>query len=249
MMKKLFFLASCCILFSLQLVAQDESAAAPKALDSMLVDIDQSSVRTGIIYERTYQKANLYNYNSKDYSHTAEYSYFRQSLLEMHRASNATKFISLEQLEELLHDSYADNIVEIGILNTEFNVLNYNEDEPLRGGMTLDTIAKKFTAIPDTEPFYTMHTLVIAPLMNAVGGADVRFNFSNQFLFTNGDKKITTLDVDFGEGTVENIIDNEIFYDKNITIQYGTSGTKIIKFLIPRSSEHYLPAVRSLPTL
>lgn len=52
-MKKLFFLASCCILFSLQLVAQDESAAAPKALHSMLVDIDQSSVRTGIIYERT----------------------------------------------------------------------------------------------------------------------------------------------------------------------------------------------------
>jgi hypothetical protein len=213
-------------------MAQDESASAPKALDSMLVNIDQSSVKTGIIYERTYQKANLYNYNSKDYSHTAEYSFFRQSLLEMHRASNATKFISLEQLEELLHYSYADNIVEIGILNTEFNVLNYNEDEPLRGGMTLDTIAKRFTAIPDTEPFYTMHTVVIAPLMNAVGGADIRFNFSNQFLFTNGGKKITTLDVDFGEGTVENIIDNEIFYDKSITIQYGTSGTKIIKFLI-----------------
>lgn len=34
----------------------------------------------------------------------------------MHRASNATKFISLDQLEELLTDSYADNIVEIGIL-------------------------------------------------------------------------------------------------------------------------------------
>ena len=116
-MKKLFFLASC-MLFSLQLMAQNESAAAPKALDSMLVDIDQSTVRTGIIYERTYQKANLYNYNSKDYSNIAEYSYFRQSLLEMHRASNATKFISLEKLEELLTDSYTDNIVEIGILNT-----------------------------------------------------------------------------------------------------------------------------------
>ena len=69
MMKKLFFLASC-MLFSLQFMAQHESAAAPKALDSMLVNIDQSSVRTGIIYERTYQKANLYNYNSKDYSNT-----------------------------------------------------------------------------------------------------------------------------------------------------------------------------------
>ncbi|WP_026977453.1 T9SS type A sorting domain-containing protein [Flavobacterium tegetincola] len=150
----------------------------------------------------------------------------------MHRASNATKFISLEKLEELLIDSYADNIVEVGILNTEFNVLNYNVDEPRLGGMTLDTVAKRFTAIPNTPPFYTMHTLVIAPLMDAVGGADVKFNFSNQFLFTNGDKKITTLDVDFGEGTIENIIDNEIFNEKSVTIQYGTNGTKIIKFLI-----------------
>ncbi|WP_157504957.1 hypothetical protein [Flavobacterium tegetincola] len=73
-MKKLFFLFSC-MLIPFYIQAQYDSAAAPKALDSMLVNIDQSTVRTGIIYERTYQKANLYNYNSKDYSHTAEYSY------------------------------------------------------------------------------------------------------------------------------------------------------------------------------
>jgi hypothetical protein len=51
---------------SVYIQAQDDSAAALKALDSMLVNIDQSTVRTGIIYERTYQKANLYNYNSKE---------------------------------------------------------------------------------------------------------------------------------------------------------------------------------------
>lgn len=64
-MKKLFFLFSCMFL-SVYIQAQDDSAAALKALDSMLVNIDQSTVRTGIIYERTYQKANLYNYNSKE---------------------------------------------------------------------------------------------------------------------------------------------------------------------------------------
>ncbi len=69
-MKKIIFL-TICLLISFYIRAQDESASALKALDSMLVDIDQSSVRTGIIYERTYQKANLYNYNSKDYSNTA----------------------------------------------------------------------------------------------------------------------------------------------------------------------------------
>ncbi|WP_157504963.1 hypothetical protein [Flavobacterium tegetincola] len=52
-MKKLFFLFSC-MLIPFYIQAQYDSAAAPKALDSMLVNIDQSTVRTGIIYERTY---------------------------------------------------------------------------------------------------------------------------------------------------------------------------------------------------
>ena len=110
-MNKLLFLVGAFLCFGIAI-------AQTSPLDRQLQNVNQSTVTSGIIYDRTYQKANLYNYNSKDYSHTAEYSYFRQSLLEMHRASNATKFISLEKLEELLTDSYTDNIVEIGILNT-----------------------------------------------------------------------------------------------------------------------------------
>jgi hypothetical protein len=52
-MKKLFFLATC-MLFSFYIQAQDDSAAALKALDSLLIDVDQSSVKTGIIYKRTH---------------------------------------------------------------------------------------------------------------------------------------------------------------------------------------------------
>ncbi len=230
-MKKLFFLATC-MLISFYIQAQDESAAALKALDSMLVNIDQTSVKTGIIYERTLQKANLYNYNRENYSNTAEYSFFRQSLLEMHRASNAKKFISLDSLEIKLSKSYEENIVEIGILNTQFNSINYNEDNPELGGMNLDTITKKFTLIPDAVPFYTMHTSVIAPLLDAVSGSQVKFRFSTKFFFTNGERVITELDADFGAGIVKKIIANGIFNETEVLVPYEASGTKIINFII-----------------
>jgi hypothetical protein len=233
-MKKLFFLATC-MLFSFYIQAQDDSAAALKALDSLLVDIDQSSVTTGIIYERTLQKANLYNYNREEKFNTAEYSYFRQSLLEMHRASNAKKFISLDSLEIKLESAYKNNIVEMGILNAQFNIINYNEDDPLKGGMTLDTIARKFKSIPDAEQFYMMHTIVIAPLMDAVAGKEINFRFTKNFFFTNGDKIIKKLEVDFGNGTVITIISDEIFNETEVKIPYETSGTKIIKFNIEYS--------------
>lgn len=61
-MKKLFFIFTC-MLLSIYIQAQDDSAAAPKALDSMLVNIDQSTVTSGIIYDRSTPLADLGVYN------------------------------------------------------------------------------------------------------------------------------------------------------------------------------------------
>lgn len=228
-MKNLFFLALC-MLFSLHNKAQDDGAAAPKLLDSLLVDIDKSLVTSGIIYERTTPFANLYNFNSKDTWNTADYSYFRQSLLEMYRASNAQKFISLDSLTVSLKNTYLnDNVVNVGILNTQFNVLNYHEESPENGGLKLDSIARKFIPIPDRVPFYMMHNTIIAPLKNAVNGKNLVFRFNKDFFFTNGNKLIKNLTIDFGEGIIKNIIVEGEFMVQEVVIAYTTNGTKTIR--------------------
>ncbi|MCF6128488.1 T9SS type A sorting domain-containing protein [Flavobacterium sp. AS60] len=233
-MKKLFFLAMF-MLISLSINAQNEEAAQPKALDSLLTNIDKSLVTSEIIYERTLQLADLYNYNSEGYANTANFDYFRQSLLEMYRASNAKKFISLDELDSKISNSTDDNIVSIGILNTQFNVLNYNEEEPLKGGLLLDTITKKFVQIPNTTPFYMMHNTVIAPLKDAIDGKDITYKFTNEFFFNNGDKTIKGLTVDFGNGTKKDIIVGGNFNEQNITIPYDKSGSQKLIFTIAYS--------------
>ena len=228
-MKKLFFLAAF-MLISTCINAQNDDADQPKALDSLLVNIDQSLVTSGIIYERTVQLANLYNFNAKDYASTANFNYFRQCLLEMYRASNAKRFISLDELESKVSNSAEDNTVTIGILNTQFNVLNYNEDEPTKGGLILDSIAKKFIQIPDEPPFYMMHNTVIAPLKDAVDANSITYKFREEFFFNNGDKIIVSLIADFGNGHKEEIIENGNFIENDITVQYDKSGTQKIVF-------------------
>ena len=231
-MKKLFFLAlSMC--FSIHIYAQDDGASAPKQLDSLLVNIDQTSVTSGIIYERTLQLANLYNYNRDKNSNTADFSFFRQSLLEMYRASNAKKFISLTELDAKLDtNSSKNNEVEIGILNTQFNILNYNEDEPMKWGLILDTVAKKFIQIPDAVPFYMMHNTVISPLKDGVEGTEIVFKFSKSFFFTNGEKTINNMKVSFGDGNSKTIISNGEFIEGDVAIKYSTSGNKTLEFTI-----------------
>ncbi|MFN3968660.1 T9SS type A sorting domain-containing protein [Flavobacterium sp.] len=231
-MKKLFFLALCMTL-SFHTKAQDDDAAAPKQLDSLLVDIDKSLVTSGIIYERTTPFADLYNFNSKDSSNTADYSYFRQSMLEMYRASNGQKFISLDSLTvNLKNGLLTNNVVDVGILNTQFNIINYHEDNPANGGLLLDSIARKFVQIPNQVPFYMMHNTVVSPLKDAVSGSEIVYRFNKSFFYTNGSKEIKNLTVDFGEGTIKNIVTNGVFIDQEITTAYATNGTKTIKCTI-----------------
>jgi hypothetical protein len=59
-----------------------------KTLDDALVNVNQTTITSGIIYERTMQLADLYNFNREENFNTADYQYFRQALLEMHNASN-----------------------------------------------------------------------------------------------------------------------------------------------------------------
>ncbi|MDI1317712.1 hypothetical protein [Flavobacterium sp.] len=74
-MKKLFFLAIVALFFN-NVVAQDLPNPDYNELDKKLTEIDTTKIKSGILYERTMQLANLYNFNLSDSLNTADYSYF-----------------------------------------------------------------------------------------------------------------------------------------------------------------------------
>ncbi|MEN8816039.1 MAG: hypothetical protein ABF274_04115 [Nonlabens sp.] len=121
----------------------------------------------------------------------------------MYNASNKNLFTSLDQLDNQLEQDNNNNIVPVGILNTDFQLLNYNLDNEQAGGLLYNEEDNEFTQISGKVPFYTLHTTVISPLKKAVEGNDVTYKLNINYLFQNQQQKIKTLSADFGDSVNE----------------------------------------------
>ncbi len=207
--------------------------------EAKLAKVDQSSLTSGIIYERSNRFTNLYEYNQvKDKPHnTANFRFFEQALYELYNASNKKRLTSPENLKEIIKkDVDLTNIVNIGIINTTFQVLNYNPERPEDGGLILkDNV---FVQMPGKTPFHTLHTLVIAPLKNVVVGEQITYMFSNDLIFNNETLKIQSLTANFGDGITRNIIENGAIIQKTITLENSrTNGDKKLQFNVVLSND------------
>ena len=228
-MKKLLTLV-CCI-FATVLFAQTN------ILDKQLSDIDQSSVTSGIIYERVMKLSNFYNFNQSKEFETASADYFAQVLSEMHRASNGKEFISAEDFQQFEATQPQTNTADLAILSTQYHVMNYDVVDPQIGGLIFDEQTQKFVLIKDKTPFYMLHNTVIAPNKNYLVGENAVFNIDKSLYFTNGTKTIVSLKADFGDGAERTIIANSTLIPESITVRYDKSGEKKIKFSIVYSDE------------
>jgi hypothetical protein len=75
-MKKIILIAITALFFN-NAFAQDLPKPDYDELDKKLTNIDTTKIKSGILYERTLQFANLYNFNLSDSSNTANYNYFK----------------------------------------------------------------------------------------------------------------------------------------------------------------------------
>lgn len=215
---KFFYVLTVILLLNYSMYSQTK-------LDSMLVNVNTSTVTSGIIYERVAQFANLYNFNKPEYSNSSDYKYFRQALNELHKASNQTRLINLQELENRISTTTQDNQVDIAILNSPFQILNYNFENPGAGGLLLNETTQLFSQIPNQPPFYSMQTTMVSPTKSILKGTNVTFKFSQDLYLTNGGNSIKTLIINFGS-TPHTIISNSNLITQNISLPYSSSGTK-----------------------
>ena len=170
-MKKLLILVGAFLCFGITI-------AQTSPLDRQLQNINQSTVTSGIIYDRSTPLADLcvYNMPADEPHNTADFRFFKQALFELHKASNYGKLVSLEQLKQKVSTYSEMNVVPIGIINTPFQVLNYNPESPNEGGLILRD--SMFTQIPGKAPFLNGYALVVSPLKNVMQGEQIIYKFS-----------------------------------------------------------------------
>lgn len=230
-MKK--FITLCVMLLYAVVYSQSLPIEEKSSLDDKLVNIDKSSVTSNIIYQRSATYTALFDYNKSIDFNTADADFFEQSLTDLYYGSKQTLFTDFNGLRNrVLSNKYKDNIIDIGIINTPFHILNYNEGNPSIGGLLFDANTQLFSQISGKAPFFGLHTTVIAPLKKYANGTSIVFNFRNDLTFFNGTKTIKNLTVDLGDGINRSIISNGIFSPQSITVNYTTSGEKKLMFSI-----------------
>jgi pimeloyl-ACP methyl ester carboxylesterase len=162
---------------------------------------------SGINYSRITPFTNLYQYNEPDHN-TADARLFEQALSELYRASNKTKFVNNATYKQIKNSSASNRPdIQIGIINTDFDFLNYNEENESLGGLRL--VNGVYQPIAGKPSAYTKHVTLIAPLSTTVTTGGTLTIGVNPQLFFNLDKKIDQINLDFGSGLVP-IVKNQV---------------------------------------
>jgi len=196
----------------------------------------QPQITTGILYSKVTPFSNLYNYNTTEYN-TANSSLFTQAISELYRASNKTQFISVAQLktskkQQYLSRSNTTPLVEIGVLNTAYNFLFYDDENESNGGLHL--VNDIYTPISGKPSVFTKQVSLISPqqaLIIASSNGTVRYKIENNLFFNQG-KQIKTLVANFDTNTNYTLVSNSILSSTTPAVTYTTFGKKNLQFTI-----------------
>ncbi len=196
--------------------------------NTAIQNLPANQISSGILYNKVVPFSNLYTFNRPEYN-TADYEMFTQAISELYRASEQTRFISSASLKTIVESPSTKNTVKIGIINTSFQFLNFNETTPTDGGLIYQNGI--FTAIPNKPSFLTKRVLICAPLTNYIAGNNVKFNFSTDLIFNNGTPTIKNLTLNFDDGSSITAINNGTIVSNSISKNFSTGGIKTITFV------------------
>jgi hypothetical protein len=118
----------------------------------MLSNLNTAQITSGVLIDKVTTFANLINYNSTE-NNWSNKEHFNQALSELYRASDQTRFISLTELKNRTESTTSSNAVDIGIINTTFQKLLFNEENPSTGGVTFNQSTGKFVIVAGRPSF------------------------------------------------------------------------------------------------
>lgn len=112
------------LLMSGKIFSQSYDPSYREVVDSIMTPINKSQITTGILYDRVFPWASLHAFNAD----TSGYKHFLQASAELYQAAyNKTGMISSERIDTIIRAiAYTNDVVPIGLLYYNFNVIDIN---------------------------------------------------------------------------------------------------------------------------
>lgn len=231
-MKKLLHLSISILVFGIAFAQKkipSNEQSESQNIDKMIENIDKSDFTSGILIDWSFNYSNLVHFHSKENQILTDFDYFRQALLDLHISSNKEKLMSSSLLKNKLEKiHFTENTVDIGIIDVQFQSLNYKNDDDSAKGLKL--VDEKFQQINGKKAFLSHRVLILSPLKDAVKGKSIVYRFDQEYWFKNSKKLITSLQADFGDGQNHEIILNGNIIKSDVSMEYKETGEKTLKF-------------------
>ncbi|SHN64795.1 Putative serine esterase [Flavobacterium fryxellicola] len=110
----------------------------------------------------------------------------------------------------------------MGVINTPISYLNYNPEFPNNGGVKL--INGVYVRANNLPPFLQKQVTMISPMAELVftNNNTITYQFNTSEVYQWGNKKIASMTADFGNGMIFNLMQNQLWIQNSIVINYST---------------------------
>lgn len=201
-------------------------------MDEILINVNKTPITTGILYDRIMSFSNLNWLKQNGAVTNSNYQHFIQSWSELYRSSYNPTFSSLETLKSNINANTNQTLVDIGIINTKMNYIDYGTATT----PSLTTSNGLLYNVNGINPFLEKQVTVIAPLKDKITASTITFRLLPSFILQLTELPIKNLVANFGTGTNYNLISNSVVSTTNPTIIYTTSGKKEFIFTVTYSN-------------
>ena len=198
-------------------------------IDGAIGNLNLSIINGKVLYERSYGYARLDSFNLPQFD-TADATYFKQANLDVYHASQQTQGLNFLTLESRINFYPTTDIVDVGILHTNFYKLNYDGDNPANSGLTFT--GGQFYPVAGKDAFINKDVMVVSTLNNSLrsSSGDIKLKFADNLFLNYSPITISSLRVDFGNGVQQTVVQNNQIVNYNLTYNYTTTGYKTLAF-------------------
>lgn len=214
--------------FSVAATAKPDTAAFQGKTDYLFRYLDKSQILTQILYDRVFPLGRLDMFNQQGRSDTSSYNHFLQVYNELFDANynSQNNMLPPEILESLSFQKSLNNVVPIGVLNYNFNVIDTN-------AITDNLLSASSGFYQDVtnrprSPYLNRNVVVVSALTKNVRAGNVGFSLPAELLMGNKTQAVTSIQVRGGDAN------QTITLTPNgaATLTYAQAGRKVLRFIV-----------------
>ncbi len=241
----LFFILGICSLLVLAQTAPEiripqNDNPLEQQLRDLLERLDVTDIPSGILYDRVLSFSDIADYapgNTPPNPATTEI--WAQMLFELsHAADERISLPRPAQLKTTASSAIKSGIIPVSLFDIKYEKIR--EDALQEKLLTMVNGQLVDTSTENISPYNSSRAIAAAALKPTSYFREITFDFSPQFYISNHSPRPAAMQVDFGDGSGYRTVN----YDSQVTVNYLTTGEKLILLKIEKESETVEAAFR-----